>query len=383
MPSPIETTHVGSLPRTQEVAELIFAKENVVIANENDKKYVKNISDELFDTTVAKATNDIVARQKAVGVSIPSDGEMSKLSYATYIKDRLNGFEGDSPRRTPADLLDFKNYAQRTAKTGGTPTYQRPQCVEKITVKSWQPLYDDIERFQNALSQTGYDRGFMNSASPGVIALFQPSVYHNSHADYLQNLGEVMREEYEIIANAGFDIQIDAPDLALGYHMMFADKSEEEFLKIAELHIETLNYALQNIPAQKIRMHLCWGNYEGPHHRDIALKKILPVIFKAKARTLLFEASNPRHAHEWAVWNEVNIPEDYILAPGVIDSTSNFIEHPELVAQRLRQYTDIVGRDRVIASSDCGFSTFAGYGKVDEAIVWEKLKSLSQGAELC
>ena len=381
MKSKVLTTHVGSLPRTQQVSELIFAKENVVI-EDGDKPLVKNVSQKEFDETIEKATIDIVRKQKESNVDIPSDGEMSKLSYATYIKDRLNGFEGDSPRRVPADLQDFSSFAKKIASSGGTPTYKRPQCVDKITIKTLKPLYDDIEREKHALAQAGYENGFMNSASPGVIALFQPSVYHATHQEYLQNLAEVMSKEYEAIAQAGLILQIDSPDLALGRHMMFADKSEDDFLKILDLHIEMLNEALKNIPADKIRLHLCWGNYEGPHHKDIELKKILSRIFKAKPRQLSFEAANPRHAHEWKIWQEVDIPSDYVLLPGVIDSTTNYIEHPELVAQRIENFTNIVGKDRVIASSDCGFATFAGFGKVHEQIVWAKLQSLAKGASI-
>ena len=371
----ILTTHVGSLPRPQEVVDIVFAKEE---QTDSQQTY----SDKDFDTIITKATYEVVAKQKSIGIDIPSDGEMSKLSYATYIKDRLYGFEGDSPRRTPADLVEYQNYAKKIASLGGTPSYKRPQCIDKITVKDWQPLYDDIRRFKQALSASNYSTGFMNAASPGVIALFQPSVYHDTHEAYLYNLAAVMREEYEAIIEAGLYVQIDAPDLALGRHMAFADKSDKAFLQTAQLHIEALNEALKNIPAHKIRLHICWGNYEGPHHHDIPLEKILPTVLQAKPQTLLFEASNPRHAHEYTAFQTIDIPQDYILCPGVIDSTSNFIEHPQLVAQRIQTYIDIVGKERVIAGTDCGFGTFAGFGRVDMDIVWAKLSSLCEGSRL-
>lgn len=367
----ILTTHVGSLPRSKQVTDLVFAKEAGVPIEEAG-----------FTDIIAAAVNDIVARQKAVGIDLPSDGEMSKISYATYIKDRLTGFDGDSSRRPPADLELFPNFLKRQASSGGTPTYRRPKCVGEIGVKSLEPLRDDIDAFQSALSSNGYARGFMNSATPGVIALFQPNEYYHTQDDYLEAVAEGMRVEYEGIVEAGFILQLDAPDLGLGRHMMFKDLDDAGFVKAAERHIEVMNHALRNVPGEKVRMHVCWGNYEGPHICDIALKKILPSLLKAKPRALLFEGANPRHAHEWVDWKTVDLPDDYILIPGVIDSTSNFVEHPELVAQRLRNFVDIVGAERVIAGSDCGFSTFAGFGAVDPDIVWAKLEALSQGAEL-
>lgn len=378
--SKILTTHVGSLPRSEAVTKIVFAREQVSI--DGVEINPKEISDETFNQIIAEATNAVVQKQKQVGIDIPSDGEMSKISYATYIKDRLTNFEGDSPRRTPSDLADYKSFAEKIAKSGGTPTYRRPVCVGRIEVKDLSPLYEDINREKLALQQSGYQTGFMNSASPGVIALFQPSTYHKSHLEYLENLAEAMREEYEAIVNAGLYLQIDSPDLGLGKHMLFQDASEEEFLKTAEQHVEVLNHALRNVDGSRVRIHICWGNYEGPHHHDIELKKVLPVLLQAKPRTILFEAANPRHAHEWKVWKETSIPDDVILCPGVIDSTSNFIEHPELVAQRLENFVNIVGKERVVAGTDCGFATFAGFGKVHTDIVWGKLAALVQGAQL-
>ena len=365
------TTHVGSLPRPADVTDVVFARERE-----------ERVEDEDFDRIVGAAVADVTARQKEIGISIPSDGEMSKISYATYIKDRLTGFAGDSPRHPPADLQQFPGFLEKLAKSGGTPTYKRPVCVDKIEVKTLEPLHKDIATQKAAMASNGYSEGFMNSATPGVIALFQPSEYHNTHEEYLENVAEAMRHEYEAIVESGLLLQLDSPDIGLGRHVMFADMSDEEFLKQAELHIEVLNHALRNIPGDRVRIHCCWGNYEGPHICDIALAKVVPVLLKAKPRALLFEASNPRHSHEWRVWQETKIPDDYVLIPGVIDSTTNFVEHPQLVCDRICQYADLVGRERVIAGTDCGFATFAGFGAVDGEIAWEKLKSLGQGAQM-
>lgn len=371
MAQKILTTHVGSLPRSKQVTDLVFAKEAGVPIEEAG-----------FNEIIAAAVNDIVAQQKAAGIDLPSDGEMSKISYATYIKDRLTGFDGDSSRRPPADLELFPNFLKRQASSGGTPSYRRPKCVSEIKVKSLDPLKDDVDAFQSALSANGYANGFMNSATPGVIALFQPNEFYKSQDEYLEAVAEGMRVEYEGIVEAGFILQLDAPDLGLGRHMMYKDLDDAGFVTAAEKHIEVMNHALRNVPRDKVRMHVCWGNYEGPHICDIALKKILPSLLKAKPRALLFEGANPRHAHEWVDWKNVDLPDDYVLIPGVIDSTSNFVEHPELIAQRLKNFIDIVGVERVIAGTDCGFSTFAGFGAVDPDIVWAKLKALSEGAEI-
>lgn len=367
----ILTTHVGSLPRSKQVTDLVFAKEAGVPIDEAG-----------FNEIISAAVNDIVAKQKAAGIDLPSDGEMSKISYATYIKDRLTGFGGDSSRRPPADLELFPNFLKRQASSGGTPTYRRPKCVSEIKVKSLEPLREDVDAFQAALSANGYAKGFMNSATPGVIALFQPNEFYKTRDEYLEAVAEGMRVEYEGIVEAGFILQLDAPDLGLGRHMMYKELDDDGFVKAAEQHIEVMNHALRNVPGDKVRMHVCWGNYEGPHICDIALKKILPSLLKAKPRALLFEGANPRHAHEWVDWKNVDLPDDYVLIPGVIDSTSNFVEHPELIAQRLKNFIDIVGSERVIAGTDCGFSTFAGFGAVDPDIVWAKLKALSEGAEI-
>jgi 5-methyltetrahydropteroyltriglutamate--homocysteine methyltransferase len=367
----IRTTHVGSLPRGQAVADSLFAREKGLALDER-----------AYEGLMREATASIVLRQRETGIDLPSDGETSKISYATYIKDRLTGFEGDSPRRPPADLADYPSFMERLAKAGGTPTYRRPRCVGPIAVKDLTPLEKDIAAMKAAMAAAGYADGFMNSASPGVIALFQPSDYHSRLEDYLVDIAEGMRAEYERIVAAGLILQIDAPDLGLGRHMMYRDLSDADFVKRAELHVEVLNHALRNVPGERVRMHVCWGNYEGPHTRDIALEAILPALLKAKPRGLLFEASNPRHAHEWSVWTRVKVPDDYVLIPGCLDSTTNFVEHPELVAERIARFAGIVGAERVIAGTDCGFSTFAGFGAVDPEIAWAKLGSLVEGAAL-
>jgi 5-methyltetrahydropteroyltriglutamate--homocysteine methyltransferase len=367
----IRTTHVGSLPRGQLVADLLFAREKGL-----------PLDPLAYDRAMAEATEAVLRRQREVGIDLPSDGETAKISYATYIKDRLTGFAGDSPRRPPADLAEYPAYLERLARSGGTPTYRRPRCVGPIAVKDLAPLHRDIAAMRAAMAAAGYTEGFLNSASPGVIALFQPSDYHPTIEAYLADIAEAMRNEYEAIVAAGLILQIDAPDLGLGRHMMYADLSDEEFLRRAELHVEVLNHALRNVPADRVRMHVCWGNYEGPHTRDIALATILPVLLKARPRALLFEAANPRHAHEWRVWREVALPDDYVLIPGCLDSTTNFVEHPELVAERIERFAEVVGAERVIAGTDCGFSTFAGFGAVEPEIAWAKLSALVEGAAI-
>ena len=367
----ILTTHVGSLPRSEKVFKLIFAKE---AGEEIDKKD--------YDNVIAEAVKTVVVKQEKAGIDIVSDGEQSKISYATYIKYRLNGFEGDSPRRTPKDLEEFPEFSARVSKSGGVPTFTRPSCKGPVSVKDMRPLETDLSNFRNALNGSSVSEAFMNAASPGVIAQFQPNDYYPDHQRYLYALAEAMKVEYEGIAKAGFLVQIDSPDLALGRHVLFKDKTDREFVSIVELHIEALNQALENIPSQQLRLHVCWGNYQGPHHCDIEMKKILPVVLNAKPQGLSFEGSNPRHSHEWTVFRDTKIPEEKILIPGVLDSTTNFVEHPELVAERICRFANIVGRERVIAGTDCGFSTFAGFGTVDADITYAKLESLTKGAEI-
>jgi len=370
----ILTTHVGSLPRSSDVTQLVFACEKG-----------EPVSAEAFSAVMAEAVKRVVARQREAGIDIVSDGEMSKISYATYIKDRITGFDGDSPRRAPADLEAFPGFLERQAKGGGTPSYRRPRCVGEIAVKSMAPLEGDLARFGAALDGAGAAGSFMNAASPGVIALFQPNDFYPDDDAYLEALAEAMRPEYEAIVASGHVLQLDSPDLGLGRHMMFKDRPIEDYRRLASRHVEVMNHALRNVPTERVRMHICWGNYEGPHHCDCPMEEVLPIALAAKPQGLLFENANPRHAHEWTVFAEAEgkgLLDDKVLIPGVIDSTTNFIEHPKLVAERINRFTDIVGPGRVIAGTDCGFSTFAGFGAVDEDIVYAKLAALAEGAAL-
>ncbi|GAA0759901.1 5-methyltetrahydropteroyltriglutamate--homocysteine methyltransferase [Erythromicrobium ramosum] len=369
----ILTTHVGSLPRSKDVTDLVFAQERG-----------EAVDPAQFDAVIGAAVDDAVQRQVEAGIDLVSDGEMSKISYATYIKDRITGFDGDSPRTPPKDLEMFPSFLERQAKGGGTPTYRRPKCVGPIAVKSMEPLEADLAHMVAAMVKHQPGGGFMNSASPGVIALFQPNEHYATQDAYLEALAEAMRPEYEAIVAAGLLLQLDSPDLGLGWHMMYKDRSEAEYLRLIGGHVEALNHALRNVPADRVRMHVCWGNYEGPHCCDVEMGVILPTLMTAKPAGLLFETSNPRHQADWTYFAEMAhlIPEDKILIPGVIDSTTNFIEHPRVVAERIERYAGIIGRERVIAGTDCGFSTFAGFGVVDPSIVWAKLKTLAEGAAL-
>ena len=369
----ISVTHVGSLPRKQEVVDFIFARENNQKYNQDD-----------FDNVMNKAVLETVKKQVNSGVDIVSDGETSKISYATYVKDRYNGFSGDSPRNPPADLKLFPSFLKRLADDGGTPTYARPMCTDRVSSKGQVDLNKDIFNLKTAMKICNVSRGFMNAASPGVISLFLQNQFYSSREEYLAALADVMKTEYETITGSGLYLQLDCPDLALSRHMLFNDLSDDEFLKIADLHIETLNYALRDIPEEKVRVHICWENYEGPHCCDIDMNKVFSTLMKAKAQFLLFETSNPRHAHEWEVFKnrKSEIPDNKILVPGVVDTTTNFIEHPELVRQRIERFINIVGEDRVVAGTDCGFGTFAGFGAVDPEIAYAKLSTLSEGAAL-
>ncbi len=369
----ILVTHVGSLPRSQAVVDFIFARENG-----------EPFDQDAFDVCMAEAVAETVKRQVSVGVDIVSDGETSKISYATYVKDRYTGFSGDSPRNPPADLKLFPGFLKRLADGGGTPTYSRPQCTSAIAYTGQQELYNDINNMQEGMRRHGASRGFMNSASPGVVSLFMPNNYYSSHETYLAALADALKEEYQDIVNSGLDLQIDCPDLALSRHMLFNELSDREFVAVAEGHVEALNHALAGIDPGRVRVHICWGNYEGPHVCDISMNEMFSTLMKVNARYLLFEASNPRHAHEWRVFRDRKdeIPEDKVLVPGMVDTTTNFVEHPQLIAQRLAMFIDIVGSDRVMAGSDCGFGTFAGFGAVDGDIAYAKLKALSDGALL-
>ena len=369
----IRTSHVGSLPRSQEVVDFIFAREN----NEN-------YDETSFDEAMTKAVHDTVGKQTESGIDIVSDGETSKISYATYVKDRYTGFSGDSPRNAPADLKMFPTFLERLANEGGTPQYARPMCTGPVSSKGQGELQKDITNLKAAMSAHGRTRGFMNAASPGVISLFLQNDFYKTREEYLSALADAMKTEYETIVASGLDLQLDCPDLALSRHMLFNDLSDDEFLKVAASHVEALNYALKDVPEEKVRIHICWGNYEGPHCCDIPMDKMFSTLMSANAGYLLFETSNPRHAHEWTVFRDrkSEIPDNKVLVPGVVDTTTNFIEHPELVAQRIERFANIVGKDRVIAGSDCGFGTFAGFGAVDPQIAYAKLKSLSEGAAL-
>jgi 5-methyltetrahydropteroyltriglutamate--homocysteine methyltransferase len=351
-----------------------------IFAREHTQPY----DQEAFDRTMQEAVLDTVQKQVDAGISIVSDGETSKISYATYVKDRYTGFDGDGPRNAPADLKQFPSFLKRLADDGGTPQYARPMCVGDVKSKGQGELEKDIANLKGAMAATGVERGFMNAASPGVISLFLQNEYYASREKYLEALAEAMKQEYETIVASGLDLQLDCPDLALSRHMLFHDLSDEAFIKIAQSHVEALNYALQNVPQEKVRVHICWGNYEGPHVCDIPMSKMFDTLMATKSRYVLFETSNPRHGHEWQVFadRKSDIPDDKILVPGVVDTTTNFVEHPELVAERLRRFSGIVGQDRVIASSDCGFGTFAGFGTIDPEIAYAKLTALSEGAQL-
>lgn len=369
--SRILTTHVGSLPRSQAVADIVLAREAGEALDENRANAV-----------IASAIQAVVHRQVEIGLDVVSDGEFSKVSYSTYIKDRLSGFGGESEREPAQDMLDYPGTLQRRQAAGTRSAVKPPRCIGEIRVKDLEPLETDLRNFRAAVDAASPVEAFMNAASPGVIALFQPNDHYPDHESYLGALAEAMRVEYEAIVAAGFLLQIDSPDIGMGRHTIFRHQSDEEYVRLANLHIEVLNHALRNIPADRLRLHVCWGNYEGPHHRDAPMEVVLPIALKARPRALLFESANPRHAHEWTVFRDTKLPDDKILVPGVIDSTTNFIEHPQLVAERIGRFVDIVGRERVIAGTDCGFATFAGHGAVDGEVAFAKLGSLAEGARL-
>ena len=376
IPDRILTTHVGSLPRPADVVELLFALDR---GEEPDAALVEEV--------LQRSVNDAVRMQEDAGLDIVSDGEMSKISYATYVSHRLTGFDGDSARPTPQDLDDFPRFRDRLVSEGHSPTYRRPVCVGPIGLKDCTPVLRDISRLQRALAESAAVgstavAGFMTAVSPGTVGVFHPNQYYRSHEAYMHAIGAAMRTEYEEIVAAGFILQIDCPDLAMGRHSRFKHLDDAEFLRCAEIHVEALNDAVANIPADRMRMHVCWGNYEGPHTHDIPLQTILPVVLKARPSMLLIEAANPRHEHEWEIWTSQELPDDKVLVPGVIDTSTNYVEHPELVAQRIARLANIVGRERVIAGTDCGMGTFAGFGPVHPEIAWAKLRSLTRGAEL-
>jgi 5-methyltetrahydropteroyltriglutamate--homocysteine methyltransferase len=368
----IATSHVGSLPRGPELTPLLLARD----AGEAYDPIA-------FDTVVQTAVDAAVAAQVEAGVTIVSDGELGKVGYSTYIIERLEGFGGNSPRKPALDLAPLPELRTKLAAIMGAQEFTRASCIAPVVLKTLEPLDDDIRRFRTALDRHGDGtRAFLNAASPGLITAFQPNAYYPSHEAYLAALVDAMRPEYEAIAAAGFELQLDCPDLAMSRHTGYQDMDEAEFLRTIEANVEALNAATAGIAPEAMRMHVCWGNYEGPHDKDIPLERIIDIVLKARPSTILFEAANPRHEHEWTVWRDAKLPDDKILAPGLIDTCSNYVEHPELIAQRIERFTAIVGADRVVASTDCGFGTFAGYGKIDPAVTWMKLRALREGADI-
>jgi len=367
----ILTTHVGSLPRPLELRELLVRKDQ-------SQPYDK----EALDRLTRQAVFDIVRRQAQTGIDIVNDGEMSKPGYSTYVADRLSGFTGHEPAKPRLDTRDHPNFLAAYERMTGANVARRAVCVGPVAVRDRAPLQHDLANLKDALGQVQVAEGFMTAASPGLVPVFQTNKHYPSHEAYVEAIASAMQDEYEAIANAGFVLQLDCPDLAMARHTSFQELGESEFLRRAAFHVDVLNNALRNVPADRARIHICWGNYEGPHDHDIAFAKVAPILVKAKPMALVVEAANPRHAHEWAVWQEVKLPDDKILVPGVLDTSTNYVEHPELVAQRICQFADIVGRERVIAGTDCGFGTFAGYGKIDPDIAFKKLGAMVEGAAI-
>jgi 5-methyltetrahydropteroyltriglutamate--homocysteine methyltransferase len=365
------TTHVGSMPRPQKLVDVLLRKDHGEDYDQAD-----------YDATIRDAVAAVVRRQVEVGVDIPSDGEASKVSYSTYMMDRLTGFGGDNKRKVALDLAPYPEFREKMGRMTGSQEFRRASCIGPIAVKDLTPLQTDIDNMLAAMKAAGVTEGFMNSASPGLVTAFQPNQFYPTHEDYVWALSDAMRQEYKMIVDSGLIIQLDCPDLAMARHTGFQDLSEADFIKRAHVHVEAMNAALEGIPSEKVRMHICWGNYEGPHDFDIDLIKILDVILKAKPAGILFEAANSRHQHEWKVWAAAKLPDDKVLIPGLIDSCSNYVEHPELVAQGVERFAAIVGRERVIAGTDCGFGTFAGFGKLDGEIAYKKLAALAEGAAI-
>ena len=365
------TTHVGSLPRPDELIQSMYAKEDG-----------QTVDRALLAAQIRAAVASVVAKQREAGVAIVSDGEMSKPSYATYVKDRLAGFGGTGNTFVYQDLVDFPNLAKRVFGDPGRSRRKTPACNAPIKVADADQIRADIENLRAALGQTQPGQGFLTAASPGVVSLFFRNDYYPSQEAYLEAIASAMRPEYEAIVAAGFCLQLDCPDLAMGRHIQYASLDLTTFKKRAAAHVEALNHALANIPSDRVRIHLCWGNYEGPHHCDVPLADIIDLAFAVRADGISFEAANPRHAHEWALFEAVKLPPDKVLIPGVIESKSNFIEHPELIADRIGNYAKLVGRENVIAGSDCGFGTWVGQAAVDPDVVWAKLRAMADGARI-
>ncbi len=370
------TTHTGSLPRPDDLIRMMYAKEEGV-----------PVDRPALEARIRSAVAEIVSRQCSAGVDLVNDGELSKPSYATYVKDRLNGFGGTGNSFVYQDLSDFPKLAERVFGDPGRSRRKTPACNAPITVRDPAAARQDVNNLKSALASAHSDDqqpsgGFMSAASPGVVSLFFRNDHYPSQEAYLEAIAEAMRDEYQAIAAAGFVLQIDCPDLAMGRHIQYADLSLAEFRKRAMLHIEALNHALADIPPEQLRMHLCWGNYEGPHHCDVPLSDIIDIVFKARPSAISLEAANPRHAHEYALFESVKLPEGKVLIPGVLESKSNFIEHPELIAQRISRYAQLVGRENVIAGSDCGYGTWVGQAAVDPDIVWAKMAAMAEGARI-
>jgi len=368
----ILTTHTGSLPRPAQLRELLFAQEE------------GTADPAALDLAIGDAVTWVVRQQVDSGVDVVNDGEMGKISYATYVKDRLSGFDGDSRMIAPGDMFDFPEFAQRGFRGSEEAVKHMlmPACTGPIALKDAQQVDRDIRNLRAATNTVSAEDVFLSAASPGVIALFFENHYYPSREAYLQAIAEAMQPEYEAIARSGLVLQVDCPDLAMGRHIQFNDASLEEFRRQARLNVEALNYATRNIEPDQMRLHLCWGNYEGPHHRDVALRDIIDIVFAARPNAISLEACNPRHAHEWQVFEDVKLPDGKLLIPGVIDSTNNYIEHPDLVAERLTRYARLVGQENVLAGSDCGFGTAAGMATVDPQITWAKMHAMSEGARL-
>jgi 5-methyltetrahydropteroyltriglutamate--homocysteine methyltransferase len=365
------TTHTGSLPRPDDLIRMMYAKEEGV-----------PVDAAALGRRIWAAVTEVVGKQVSAGVDIVNDGEFSKPSYATYVKDRLSGFDGTSQPLQYQDLVEFPGMAKRVFGDPGRARRKTPACTGPIAVRDVRAAYTDAENLRSALSSVKTEGAFLTAASPGVVSLFFRNDYYPTHEAYLQAIAEAMKPEYEAVAKAGFVLQVDCPDLAMGRHIQYASLSVEEFRKKARLHIEALDHALANVPPEQARLHLCWGNYEGPHHYDVPLADILDLVLAARPGAVSFEAANPRHAHEWRVFERVKLPPGKVIIPGVLDSTTNFIEHPELVAERIGRYARLVGRENVIAGTDCGFGTWVGQAAVDPDVVWAKLASMAAGARL-
>jgi 5-methyltetrahydropteroyltriglutamate--homocysteine methyltransferase len=367
----ILTTHTGSLPRPADLIRMMFAREEGV-----------PVDRPALAARIRTAVAEVVRKQTDAGITVVSDGELSKPSYATYIKDRLNGFDGTSQPLQYRDLVDFPEMAKRVFGDPGRSRRKTPACTGPISLRDPAAAQADVDNLKAALRSVEVKDVFMSAASPGVISLFFRDDHYGSHEAYLFAIADAMRQEYETVARAGFILQLDCPDLAMGRHIQFADLGLDEFRKMARLHLAALDHAVAGIPPEQLRIHLCWGNYEGPHHYDVPLADILDLVFAARPQGISFEAANPRHAHEWRVFERVKVPAGKLIIPGVLDSTTNFIEHPELVAERIGRYARLAGRENVIAGTDCGFGTWVGQAAVDPDIVWAKLASLAEGAQL-